>query len=236
MQTEPILRELAEPAEMQALSDLFAQIWKSSDEDTTPTETLVAALASGHQIHGAFDGSRLIGGSWGFLTYDGEHLGLHSHITGVLPAYEGTGLGLRLKQTQRAWCEERSIATITWTFDPMIARNAAFNLRKLGARGIAFLPNFYGAMHDQFNEGEPTDRIEIAWDVAPAPTAAIPEEPVVSVAVPADYLALRAADPSAAHAERLRVGADLAAAFASGAIATGFDRKRGYLFTPARGT
>lgn len=155
-----------------ALSALFATIWDSPDEQVVPPWFLSLASSAGNQLLGAYDGSSLAGGSWGFITPGG----LHSHITGVLPSYQATGLGLSLKHAQRDWCLARGITRVTWTFDPMIARNAAFNLRKLGAVAVAYLPNFYGAMNDRFNAGQETDRLSVVWHLNGSP--AVAGEPV----------------------------------------------------------
>jgi predicted GNAT superfamily acetyltransferase len=245
------IRELEHHREMEALERVFAEIWGFSDRQVIPKVHFVGCALAGHQVHGAFEGDRLVGASWGFLCWDGAELVLHSHITGVLEAYRGTGLGHDLKTAQRAWCLQRGIRRVTWTFDPLVVRNAAFNLRKLGARGVRFLPNFYGAMEDRFNRGEPTDRIEVDWDLArqPRPLEAprswlladrdgipfpgeVGREPV-GVAVPGDFARLRETDPTLASAWRNAIRAALESAFGGGLTATGFHGTWGgaYLFT-----
>jgi predicted GNAT superfamily acetyltransferase len=54
---------------------------------------------------------------------------------------------------------------IAWTYDPLIRRNAYFNLVKLGARPVEYLRNFYGAMDDAINGGTETDRMLVHWDL-----------------------------------------------------------------------
>jgi len=224
------IRTLEGPAEMAALSDVFARIWGFTDTQVLPKEVFIGASIAGQQVLGAFDGPRLIGGSWGFLTWDGSALGLHSHITGVLPPYRGGG-GFALKMAQRDWCLARDITTVTWTFDPMIARNAAFNLRKLGATGVAFRPDFYGPMSDAFNAGEPTDRIEIVWDLNAPPRPGPPAE-AEAVEIPRDYLAFRETDRDAARQARAQATARMHELFEAGHRATWFDGKTSrYLFT-----
>ena len=70
-----------------------------------------------------------------------------------------------LKAAQRDWCLARGIDVVTWTMDPMVARNAWFNLHKLGAVGVAFHRDYYGPMDDTFNRGERSDRLEFRWDL-----------------------------------------------------------------------
>lgn len=228
------VRALTGHAQMSALAECWRTIWNHTDAQAVPKEVLVAGELAGHQILGAFDGETLIGGSWGFFTADGS---LHSHITGVLPAYRGVA-GYALKMAQRDWCLARDISTVVWTFDPMIARNAAFNLRKLGATGVGFLPDLYGPMGDAFNAGQPTDRMQVRWDLtAPprtAPPTGSPAAAAEHVEIPADYLGMRASDPSGASAARERVSAQIRALFDGGYHAVWYDAERDYVFTSAR--
>src|SRR3546814_4199746 len=99
---------------------------------------------------------------------------MHSHIAGGLPQYQGRGIGRVLKQHQRDWAFAREAGHITWTFDPLIARNAHFNLRVLGARVTEYLVDQYGSMPDEINRGIPTDRLLVTWALA-APPAPTPE-------------------------------------------------------------
>ena len=66
----------------------------------------------------------------------------------MAPSHQGTAVGFVLKQHQRSWALERDIDTIEWTFDPLVRRNAYFNLTKLGARLVGYVDNFYGKLHD----------------------------------------------------------------------------------------
>jgi predicted GNAT superfamily acetyltransferase len=87
-------------------------------------------------------------------------------MVGVLPEFQGRGVGLRLKWQQREDALSRGINLITWTFDPMQARNAHLNLRRLGAVGAEFLPNFYGVTSSPLHHGLPTDRMLVKWDLS----------------------------------------------------------------------
>lgn len=247
--TDVRIRELEHHREMAALEELFREIWAFTDAQVIPRIHFVGAALAGHQILGAYEGTRLVGGSWGFLCYDGNDLTLHSHITGVLPEHRGTGLGYELKMAQRSWCLARGIRLVTWTFDPLVARNAAFNLRKLRVIGVRFLPDFYGPMADHFNIGEPTDRLEVEWrldetqrepaeprsaalvDDGGRPAPGKPGDAPVALAVPRDYHELRARDPETARAWRAAAGDALDRVFALGLVATGFDRACRYIFT-----
>jgi len=103
------------------------------------------------------------------VSFRGVHEGratLHSHITGVLPGAQLRGVGLALKLRQRAWALDSGIGSVTWTFDPLIARNAHFNLTKLGADAGEYLVDFYGPLHDDANGDDATDRLLAVWRLA----------------------------------------------------------------------
>lgn len=119
---------------------------------------------TGQYLAGAFAGDTLVGASVAFLGDRPRH-SLHSHITGVTPGQAGRGIGMALKRHQRDWARDRDIGVITWTFDPLVARNAYFNLTRLGARPVAYLPDFYGEMPDAVNAGTPSDRLFVRWQV-----------------------------------------------------------------------
>ena len=210
--------------EMAAASALFAQVWGLGPRESPMEPGLLVALAfAGNYASGAFDaGGTLVGACSGFLGTASGHTLLHSHIAAVRPG-SGRGTGTALKLHQRVWCAERGIATIAWTYDPLIARNAWFNLGRLGAHVEAYLVDFYGPMDDGLNAGEESDRLLVHWPVDPDevhppaaaghPHAALvvgadggpvahPAVPVdagaVTLAVPHDVEALRGSDRAVA--------------------------------------
>ncbi len=104
----------------------------------------------------------LVGFVFGFLGQrDGLHL--HSHMLAVLEPWQARGVGFALKLAQRAAALDAGVLDMRWTFDPMLLRNARFNLVKLGTVGVRFLRDFYGAMQDEVNRGERSDRFEASW-------------------------------------------------------------------------
>jgi predicted GNAT superfamily acetyltransferase len=198
----------------------------------------------------------MVGASVGFFAVP---LGctLHSHITGVVPRLAGAGVGTALKLHQRAWCLARGITTVTWTYDPLVARNAAYNLSRLGVHVVEYLVDFYGPMSDSRNRGQPTDRLMVAWrlddhgSVPLGPGAGRPHvllgsssdgEPVAgprprdaasrcTVRVPSDIESLRAADSGLATRWRYAVRTAMASLFEDGWTVVGFDRADAdYLF------
>jgi predicted GNAT superfamily acetyltransferase len=123
---------------------------------------LIALAHADNYVSGAFQDGQLVAASVGFF-YKPAAKALHSHITGVLPESAVAGIGYALKLHQRAWSLARGIATITWTYDPLVARNAYFNLRKLGGTSTEYLPDHYGEMSDGLNLGQPSDRMLVSW-------------------------------------------------------------------------
>jgi len=52
---------------------------------------------------------------------------------------------------------------ITWTFDPLMSRNAYLNIAKLGAVCSTYRRSEYGEMRDGLNAGLPSDRFQVDW-------------------------------------------------------------------------
>jgi len=178
----PVITELSELDDLRALELLFAEVWQRPDDPPLDRDVLKALALSGNYIAGANVDGRLVGGLVGWLGGRPPHqLHLHSHILGVLAGSQVRGLGFDLKQHQRAWCLERGVKVIEWTFDPLVRRNAYFNLNKLGAEARDYLVNVYGEMTDGLNAGEESDRILIEWrldsQVAEEAAAGRPHDP-----------------------------------------------------------
>jgi predicted GNAT superfamily acetyltransferase len=161
-----VIAELRELEELRELQALWAVIWERPDAPPVNTDMLRALSHSGNYVAGARVGGRLVGGLVGWLGVSlTNELHLHSHILGVVANSQAAGIGFDLKQDQRRWCLERRVDTIEWTTDPLVRRNAYFNLAKLGAGANEYLVNFYGAMTDGLNAGEESDRLLISWEL-----------------------------------------------------------------------
>jgi predicted GNAT superfamily acetyltransferase len=159
-----VITELKRLEDLRALERLFAEVWERTGEPPIGSDVLMALAHSGNYVVGALEEGRLVGGLVGWLGGSPpDELHLHSHILGVLPGGQRRGLGFELKQHQRTWCLDRDVTTIEWTFDPLVRRNAYFNLNKLGAEARDYLVNFYGEMTDGINAGEESDRLLIRW-------------------------------------------------------------------------
>jgi predicted GNAT superfamily acetyltransferase len=149
--------------EHHAAARLLARVWRTpGGQDPLSSETVRAFAHSDNYVAGAFHGDALVGTAVAFR--GAGHL--HSHITGVDPTCQAGGVGYALKQHQRAWALARGIPEVHWTFDPLVRRNAYFNLHKLGATPTEYLPDFYGAMNDGINTGDASDRLYLVWRLA----------------------------------------------------------------------
>jgi predicted GNAT superfamily acetyltransferase len=158
------VRELADLAELERVVDLFSSIWGRTANPPVTIELLRAFSKAGNYVGGAFDGTRLVGACVGFFHAPAEDA-LHSHIAGVSPTATGRSIGFALKLHQRAWALLRGVSEIAWTFDPLVSRNAHFNLVKLAARPVEYLPNFYGPMVDSLNGDSESDRLLVRWQL-----------------------------------------------------------------------
>ncbi|UUV31788.1 GNAT family N-acetyltransferase [Amycolatopsis roodepoortensis] len=174
------IRELTEIADLAAVVGLFESIWRSGPGGRpVSTELLRAMSTAGNYVAGAFADGELLGACFGFFGSPGK-ASLHSHIAGVAKAGAGRGIGHALKLHQRGWALLQGVSVITWTFDPLVRRNAYFNLGKLGARPIGYLRDFYGPMEDDINGSGDTDRLMVGWDLrSPEVRAAAFGEPVL---------------------------------------------------------
>jgi predicted GNAT superfamily acetyltransferase len=215
-----------------------------------PREVMTALAHSGNVPLGAYDDDRLVGFVLGWAGVDEEGLHVHSHMLAALPERRHRGVGYALKLGQRAQALDQGIRVARWTFDPLVARNAWFNLGKLGAVADDFGRDFYGEMSDEINRGDRTDRLVIRWDLDPDPAPGVWPEglPTVLVAdgepdprpvpkaapvaaggvveVPREHQELRRRDPALASRWRDATAEALEACFDEGLIAGAFDKER----------
>ena len=228
------LRRLDALDDADLILDVMIDTW--GEHQLVPREMLRAFPESGNVPYGAFDGDRIVGYVLGWAGVDArDGLHIHSHMLAVRPGLRHGGVGYALKLAQRAAALDQRIPVVRWTFDPMIARNAWFNIGKLGAVCDRFERNFYGEMTDLVNRGERSDRFVVRWDLAREPG---PREvrPVARLEVPPDHEELRRSDPAEASAWRDRVADAIEDQMRLGRVAAGFDRdSHVYWFVDASG-
>ena len=204
------------------------------DAGTEITPNLLQAIVhSGAYLSGAFINEKCVGAAFAFpATNDGLHL--HSHMTAVLDNYRDQGIGYALKIHQWQWAKKNNYNEITWTFDPLVARNAKLNLIKLGVDISAYYPNFYGDMPDALNAGDESDRVMASWKVVgekPLAKSVItnPSESDRLIKIPEDIVAIRSEDISENLKWRHKVRDEFMRAFEKGGKVVGFSANNEYV-------
>jgi len=212
---------------------IFDKTW-AMDAGTEITPNLLQAMIhSGAYLSGAFVDGECVGAAFAFpATTGGLHL--HSHMTAVLDSFRDKGIGHALKVDQYKWAKQNNYKEITWTFDPLVARNAKLNVLKLGVDISAYYPNFYGDMPDELNAGDESDRVMASLKVlgdAPTPKTAIstPDKSAVLIAIPDDIVAIRGKDLAENLRWRRSVRDEFVSALARGGKVIGFSANNEYV-------
>jgi predicted GNAT superfamily acetyltransferase len=252
------LRPLTTIADADRILSVMIATW--GEHQLLPREMIRALSDSGNTPWGAFDGQEMVGYvlGWSGVEPD-EGLHAHSHMLATLPDHRHRGVGYALKLAQRAQCLEQGIGVVRWTFDPLLSRNAYFNLTKLGAIADRFLPNFYGEMTDTLNRGERSDRLMVRWELerepggptgapgfevlgragddpaVPVPTdVRSPRGGSALIRIPREYHDLRERDRELAHRWREATAEAFVSCFEQGLVATGFTDDSAYVLTEGR--
>lgn len=162
------VRSLDDVHDLQLVRRLVDEVWGFDLPSPPVTVEMMRALSvSGNYVVGAFRGEDLLGACVAFFG-EPRFPTLHSHVGAVAAGVRGRSIGFAIKTHQRAWALSRGVATISWTFDPLLRRNAHFNIAKIGALPLSYLPDFYGPMTDLINRGERSDRLLVGWDLLSA--------------------------------------------------------------------
>ena len=218
------IRELRSPAEFVRAQAVAKAAWRVPDLEAPSVADLIAITHAGGLTAGAFSGTELLGFVHGFPREGEGRRAQHSHLLAVHPRAQGRGLSIELKLFQRRWCLDRGIGLVTWTYDPLLVKNARLNLVRLRARARRYLRDFYGRIGGIYAD-LPTDRFEIFWELeAPAVRAAAegertgepsldggvpyrsgpaPRAPKLVVEIPTGAPGLYRSDPQGARRARL---------------------------------
>ncbi|MDT7541143.1 MAG: hypothetical protein QOE33_1047 [Acidobacteriota bacterium] len=234
-----VIRECSTVEEYDACVRLQREVFALPDIEISPRRHLIVSRSAGGWTLGAFAGHRLVGFVHHLIAvYEHDRIGGYSHMMAVDAEFQNRGLGARLKwaQRERAITEGRDF--IKWTFEPARARNAHFNLNRLGAVVRTYAANFYGTGYTTIDgefartHGIDSDRLIAEWDLrSPRVEAAARGEelkldarPETTVEIPPDWNALVREDPAQASEELLRVRREFQHALAAGLICSGFER------------
>jgi len=233
MQGRITIKSLCTLLEQEYARNIFDEIW-AMDAGTEITPNLLQAMVhSGAYLSGAFIDEKCVGAAFAFpATTEGLHL--HSHMTAVLDKYRDHGIGYKLKIDQWYWAKKNNYKEITWTFDPLVARNTKLNLIKLGVDISGYYPNFYGNMLDALNAGDESDRVMASWKVVgDQPTAknviTNPGKSDTLIKIPEDIVAIRSNNISENLKWRRKVREEFMQAFEKGGKVVGFSTNNEYV-------
>ena len=204
------------------------------DLELSPRRHLIVSRAAGGWTLGAFVAERMVGfvHHLAAVRANNEIFG-YSHVMAVAKDYQNKGVGARLKwaQRERALGEGRKL--IKWTWDPMMSRNAHFNLNRLGAIVETYSDNFYGMDYNLDQAiGLPSDRLSATWRLdservralASGSAVTMDKAPATIVAIPSEWTSLVKHDPQLARDEQARVRAEFTRAFEDDLVCAGFER------------
>jgi predicted GNAT superfamily acetyltransferase len=227
------VRELDNLQDQDLGRNIFDITW-SMDAGTEITPNLLQAMVhSGSYLSGAFIDNKIVGAAFAFPATNGG-LHLHSHMTAVLPEFRDKGVGYALKIDQWNWAKKKNYSHLSWTFDPLVRRNAKLNIAKLGVDISAYHPNFYGDMPDALNAGDESDRLMVSWrtDIN-APKArelmTKPETADILIEIPEDIVAIRSKNQSESMKWRRQVREQFLAAFEKNGKVVGFSANNEYV-------
>lgn len=231
------IRECTTFDELSACVDLQREVFALPEIEISPVRHLIVTVNAGGFVLGAYAGDELIGFVLSVPAFLRGQAAFYSHMTAVKASFQGGGVGGRLKWAQRDKALSLGVKFVKWTFEPWKARNAYFNLEKLGAIVSEYQPNFYGIDYATYSTagvpiGLASDRLFAEWHLGSEKVTALsngvnytePEHPDVEIEVTPDWSALVSKDSNNAIAEQKRLKAEFEPAFERGLVGRGFRR------------
>ncbi len=227
------VRKLDSLKDQESARILFDFTWSADIGTEIAPNLLQAMVHSGSYLSGAFIDNKIVGAAFAFpATNNGLHL--HSHMTAVLDQYRDQGIGYALKIDQWNWAKKHKYPHLSWTFDPLVRRNAKLNIVKLGVDISAYFPNFYGEMPDALNAGDESDRLMVSWSTdieEPKARQLItnlkPDD--ILIEIPEDIVAIRSKNQSVSIKWRRRVRDQFMGAFAKNGKVIGLSANNDYV-------
>jgi predicted GNAT superfamily acetyltransferase len=228
------IRRCKSVEELKECVRLQQEIWGYSEREAYPARLLVNLERVGGNTLGAFTPKNEIAGFViSMPAWRGRRRYFHSLALGVKAGHQNHGLGRALKLAQRKTALRQGIGWIEWTFDPLRAKNAFFNIERLGATARQYVPDYYGPVSSRFQLGLPSDRLIAQWQLNSArvarvlsgvPARALGKPATVEVEIPSDLDAWAAADPERVRDRQAKIRRQLQRWFAQGRVITGFRR------------
>ena len=232
------IRQCLTIAEFDSCVALQQEAFELPDIEISPRRHLVVTHNAGGWILGAFCGARIVGFVLHLPALTDGAIGGYSHMMAVSKDMQNVGVGAKLKWAQRARALAEGVNFIKWTWDPLQARNAHFNLNRLGVVARSYAENFYGtdylpqAGYGQTPIGIDSDRLIAEWqldnkrvvDLNEAIPRANSPKPVNEIVIPANWATLVSENPALAREEQQRVREEFRQSFQQGLICAGFQR------------
>ena len=180
------IREAETLEDALAAEELQVAAWGFSDREVVPHSSMIVARHTGGLVALAFADGKPAGFVYGLAACEGDRRWMHSHMLAVRPEFQGSGIAPALKWYQRDWSLKKGFPLVTWTFDPLLTKNARLNLGKLGAYADTYYEDFYGVRTGLY-AGLPADRLYVKWELehpgsgsAPAASSRRPPSPRAS--------------------------------------------------------
>ncbi len=231
------IRECTGIEELDACIRLQRDVFALPDLEISPRRHLIVTKNAGGFTLGAFAENELIGFVLSVPAFRGAERIFYSHMTAVKKDFQNLHIGARLKWAQRARALSENVRFIKWTFQPTQARNAFFNLERLGVVIKSYTPNFYGTdyatSHEQTgNIGLDSDRLFADWDLESEKVKKLEKREkfieqnkvIRAIEIPNDWNALVENNPAQAVAEQGRIKHEFQKAFAENLICHSFER------------
>lgn len=216
---------------------LQREVFALPEIEISPVRHFIVTAHAGGFTLGAFCENKLVGFVLSVAAFRGNEKFFYSHMTAVRKDFQSFGVGARLKWAQRAEALRRGVTFIKWTFQPVQARNAFFNLEKLGAIVRRYEPNYYGTDYSTAPDrtkpiGLDSDRLFAEWNLNQEKVERLARGEdftetngaVETIEIPNDWNALVKNDPEKAVAEQTRVKREFQKAFAENLVGRGFER------------
>lgn len=220
--------------DLSACVQLQREVFALPEIELSPVRHLIVTKHAGGFTLGAFHENILVGFVLSVPAFLRGEKAFYSHMTAVKKEYQSHGIGRKLKWSQRERSLELGVKFIKWTYQPVLARNAFFNLEKLGVIIQHYEPNFYGTDYpnQDLKLGLDSDRLFAEWHLEDEKVKTLSKgenhiskiEPKFSIEIPNNWNDLVVKDLKLAIDEQRRIKAEFIKAFDQGLICKSFSR------------
>ena len=232
------IRQVRSIEEYDACVRLQREVFGLPDLEISPRRHLIVSEQAGGWTLGAFADGKLVGFVHHLAAVHENEIFGYSHMMAVAAEFQNQGVGTRLKWAQRERALREGRTFIKWTFEPVRARNAHFNLNRLGVVVKTYAVNFYGtdyATNPTERASGPlgldSDRLFASWELRSPRVDALADggeysvgQPEVTIEIPTDFSALLKSNPEAAKQESLRIREEFLRAFSAALVCRAFER------------